>query len=139
ILHNGRNHLQVVHALWTLEGLMQLNLQDVQTVLGNPQWQIQAQAIVAAVSLASTVSKRELVDLITAHVSTQDTLLMPYAALAIESLGGVEGSVTEKWALERPDNRYLADALISGRNGRERPLLASIANKLPDTTSVLYQ
>src|SRR5690606_5770945 len=88
---------------------------------------------------ASTVSERELVDLITAHVAIQDTLLMPYAALAIGSLGGVGGSVTEQWAFERPDNRYLADALINGHDGLEQLLLASIANKLPDTTSVLYQ
>src|SRR5690606_15491301 len=47
ILRSGRNDLQVLHALWTLEGLRELNLADIQTVLERPQWQLRAQAMAA--------------------------------------------------------------------------------------------
>src|SRR5690606_23878631 len=37
------------------------------------------------------------------------------------------------------DNRYLADALISGHGGKEQRLLARLSNTLADTASVLYR
>ncbi|MEC3881357.1 DUF7133 domain-containing protein [Parapedobacter sp. 10938] len=138
ILRSGRNHVQVVHALWTLEGLTELNLADIQAVLERPQWQLRAQAIAAAVSLASTVPQKELADMITAHVSNRDTLLMPYAALAMAAFADLEDTASEQWALKYPNNKYLADALVSGLGGREQPFLKEIAEQLPDTTSALY-
>src|SRR3546814_7741191 len=77
--------------------------------------------------------------MITAHVSNRDTLLMPYAALAMAAFADLGGSSSEQWAVTYPDNKYLADALISGYAGQEQGLQTRIANKLPDTTSVLYQ
>src|SRR5690606_11372834 len=47
ILRHGSDSLQVVHALWTLEGLGQLSLPDVRIVLSRSQWQLRAQAIAA--------------------------------------------------------------------------------------------
>lgn len=139
ILLGAHNQLQVVHALWTLEGLMQLTLQDVQTVLRQPQWQVRAQAMAAAVSLAPTVSQKELTSMIAAHISPEDTLLMPYAALAIGALNGPGESAIEQWAVEHPESRFLADALVNGYRGKEQLLLANLADKLPDTTAVLYR
>src|SRR3546814_19715151 len=77
--------------------------------------------------------------MITAHVSNRDTLLMPYAALAMAAFADLGGSISEQWAVTYPDNKYLADALISGYAGQEQGLQTRIANKLPDTTSVLYK
>src|SRR3546814_17887755 len=77
--------------------------------------------------------------MITAHVSNRDTLLMPYAALAMAAFADLGGSISEQWAVTYPDNKYLADALISGYAGQEQGLQTRIAHKLPDTTSVLYQ
>ena len=138
ILRNADNSLQVIHALWTLEGLGRLTLADIRIVLERPQWQVRAQALAAAASLASTVLPRELLDLITTHISERDTLLMPYATLALATFTDLEGSTSEKWALEHPDNKYLADALISGIGGQEQLFLTKISKRLPDTTSVLY-
>src|SRR3546814_7232553 len=60
ILRSGRNHVQVVHSLWTLEGLTELNLADIQAVLERPQWQLRAQAIAAAESLRSEEHTSEI-------------------------------------------------------------------------------
>lgn len=139
ILRSGQNHLQVVHAMWTLEGVAQLNLTDIKTVLERPQWQLRAQAIAATPSLATKVPPHELVKLITTHVVAHDTLLMPHATLAMAAFADLEGSVSERWAIEQADNRFLADALISGYSGREQLLQTRIMAKLPDTSSVLYR
>ncbi|MGV3764168.1 DUF7133 domain-containing protein [Parapedobacter sp.] len=139
ILHSGHNPLQVAHALWTLEGLLQLTLADIQTVLERPQWQLRAQAIAATVSLAPTVPQNGLAELITAHVSNRDTLLMPYAALALAAFTDFEGPTSKRWAIEHPGDKYLADALISGLGGRERLFLTEMVNRLPDTASMLYR
>jgi len=139
ILRSGRNQLQVVHALWTLEGLAELDVKDIQNVMARPQWQLRAQAIAATISLASTVPQKKLADVITAHVSNRDTLLMPYAALTMAAFADLEGSVSEQWAATYADNRYLADALISGHGGKEQRLLARLSNTLADTASVLYR
>src|SRR5690606_3796582 len=47
LLRHSDNHFQVVHALWTLEGLRQLTIADVKTVLSRSPWQLRAQAIAA--------------------------------------------------------------------------------------------
>lgn len=139
ILRSGENNLQVVHALWTLEGLAQLTLADIQTVLERPQWQLRAQAIAATAALASTVPPQDKVDLITAYVSGRDTLLMPQAILAMATLGDLEGSASEQWTIEHPNNEYLVDAFISGLGGREESFLTKISKQLPDTTTLLYR
>lgn len=138
ILSGGDNSLQVAHALWTLEGLGHLTLPDIQTVLQRQPWQLRAQAIVATVSLASTVAQKELANLVTTYLSGQDTLLLPYATFAIASLTAMEGSVSAQWAIEHADNKYLADAVISGLEGQEHIFLQQLSARLPDTTSVLY-
>ncbi len=139
ILRIGKDDLQVVHALWTLEGLTQLTLEDIQTVLGRPQWQLRAQAIAAMASLGSTVAPTKKIELITAHVSGRDTLLMPYATLTMATFGDLEGSPSEQWATEHPDNKYVVDAFISGLGGLEQSFLRKISRQLPDTTTLLYQ
>src|SRR5690606_33774788 len=108
ILRDGSNDLQVVHALWTLEGLGALTVSDIRTVLGRRQWQLRAQAIAATVPLASTVPAKELADMITANVSDRDTLLMPYALLAIASFAPAENLANERWAISHAGDKYLA-------------------------------
>lgn len=139
ILRNGSNRLQVVHALWTLEGLRCLTLGDIQILLSRPQWQLRAQAIAATASLASSGPEEALVDLITNQVSGEDTLLIPYATLAMAAFADGKKQASEEWAIAHADNKYLADALISGLVGAEQRFLASLTRRLPDTTTVLYQ
>lgn len=139
ILQASDNDKQVAHALWTLEGLGQLDLADIRVLLERQQWQLRAQAISAAVSLAEKTPTEKLVNLIAAHVSESDTLLMPHAAFAIAAFADVDRSITEQWAIAHADNKYVADALISGIEGQEKALLTRIiSRKLPDTSSVLY-
>src|SRR5690606_36221791 len=107
--------------------------------MARPQWQLRAQAIAATISLASTVPQKKLADVITAHVSNRDTLLMPYAALTMAAFAELEGAVSAQMATTHADNRYLADALISGHGGKEQRLLARLSNALADTASVLYR
>ena len=139
ILRHSDNHFQVVHALWTLEGLRQLTVADIKTVLSRSPWQLRAQAIAATAPLASVVSEKELVDLITSHVSGSDTLLMPYATLAMAAFTDVEKQVTKQWAVTHADNGYLADALLSGLGGKEQRFMKDISGLLSDTAAALYQ
>ena len=144
LLQSGRNPLQVIHALWTLEGLGLLTIDDVRAVLAYPQWQVQAQAIAALPSLSGKVPLAQLVNVTETAVKTADTLLAPYAAMAIASLSAPDRLATisaiEQLAVGYADNRYVADALISGLEGHEEQFAQKIANQqVIDTASVLYR
>lgn len=139
LIRDGSNHWQVIHALWTLEGLGQLTVADLRVVLSHPEWQLRAQALAAAASLAPTVPEEELLDLVSSYASGTDTLLVPYATLSMAAFTEVEKQVDGQWATTHADNSYAADALISGLHGQEQQFLEKINRWLPDTATVLYR
>ncbi|WP_434547555.1 DUF7133 domain-containing protein [Parapedobacter pyrenivorans] len=143
LLQTGRNPLQVIHALWTLEGLGLLTIDDVRLVLRYPQWQVQAQALAALPSLGDEVPPEQLVGLVETTIKAADTLLAPYAALAITSIAAGHAAIaqaTGQLTVGYSDNRYVVDALISGWKGREDGIAREIASQqVIDTASVLYR
>ncbi|SKB33787.1 Cytochrome c, mono-and diheme variants [Parapedobacter luteus] len=143
LLHGTARPLQCTHALWTLEGLGQLTASDIQTVLAHPQWQVRAQALAALPSLAGMAAKDDLVAIAEKAVANGDTLLVPYAALAVASLGTVREPaimrIMERWATQYADNRYVADAIISAATGHEAQFMRAVAKRVPDTSMVVHK
>ena len=131
--------LRVVHAMWTLEGLGQLTVEDIRVVLSHAEWQLRAQALAAIPSLRQIVPEKQLVDLVTSQLSPTDTLLMPHVMLALTAFDDVEKLVDREWVVANSGNKYFADALLGGLGGKEQRFLANLTQWLPDTAVVLYQ
>ncbi|WP_177181244.1 DUF7133 domain-containing protein [Parapedobacter koreensis] len=143
LLTSGSDSLQCVHALWTLEGLGLLTVADIRTVLARPEWQVCAQALAAFPSLSGTATQKERIDILNAVIAKNDTLLAPYAALAVASLAPGDDSAVmhtvEQWAVQYADNRYITDAIISGVAGHEARLMQTVTKQVPDTSKALYR
>ena len=142
LLTNKDQPLQVVHALWTLEGLRQLTPDDISVVLEHPRWEVRAQALTALTSLKRTLSSAQVLDFLRVKISPKDTLLAPYAMLAMASLAKDFPDVvpvSENWAIAYAKDKYVSDALISGLEGHESEYLKTISSGKVDTATVLYR
>lgn len=143
LLKKDNEPLQTVHALWTLEGLGQLTLDDIRVVMERPQWEVRAQALAALTSLKNTIAPNQLVDFLNGAISQQDTMLAPYAILAMASLSGKRfpeiTPLSEKLAERYANDPYVSDALISGLSGHETTYLHEIARRRVDTATILHR
>lgn len=141
ILAQGTHPMQLVHALWTLEGLDQLTLDDVRQLLGRPQWELRAQAITALATLQGRELLPRLLQTLKSHVSPADTVLAPYVALTLAAFASTDRlsvlPFMELWAVTHADDRFVTDAVISGLAGVEESFAAQVALRVPDTTKVL--
>lgn len=142
-LQRGHNPLQVIHALWTLEGLGVLTIEDVRGVLQHPQWQVRAQAMASLPSLAEAVPNNQLTELITTTIARGDTTLIPYAAFVTAFLTTRDGKGIphriEQLALDHANNSYVVDALISGLEGHEEQFMRQVTKLVPDTATALHR
>src|SRR5690606_18489467 len=136
VISVARNPLHRVHALWTLEGLNELTMEDVEVLLLHPDWELRAQAVAALPSLAAVAPQKSLADLLAHVVARRDSLVLPYAVAAAAVLtANYSADLTgqfAKWATQFADNPYVTDALISGLEGQENQFLHSM-----DTSTVL--
>ncbi len=143
LLKQDKEPLQTVHALWTLEGLGQLTPDDIRVVMGHPRWEVRAQALAALTSLKNTIAPDQLVDFLKVAISPQDTVLAPYAALAMASLAGEHfpeiTSLSERLAETYANDRYVSDAVISGLGGGESTYLHELAQRKVDTSTILHR
>lgn len=140
-LPGSDNPLRVVHALWTLEGLGQLTVADIQTVWNHPKWEVRAQAVAALPSLATSVPVAQLMALMARDEVMNDTLLTPHVMLVLAELAAYEDGVSvptiTALAVRHSDNPYVVDAALSGLAGREQWFLDAFA--AADTATVLYR
>ncbi len=142
MLQKDAKPLPAVHALWTLEGLGALALDDVEVALRHSQWEVRAQAIAVLPSLQGIVPASQLADFVERSVDKRDTVLAPYAMLALASLqideGGRLASLSQYLAETYTDDPYIADAFISGLAGSEAAYLQRLERSEADTSTVLY-
>ncbi|PPL04204.1 Cytochrome C oxidase, cbb3-type, subunit III [Parapedobacter indicus] len=143
LLKKDNEPLPAVHALWTLEGLGQLTSDDIRIVLEHPRWEVRAQALAALTSLKKTVAPDQLKDLLTVAISPQDTVLAPYAMLAMASLANERfpeiPALSNRLAEAYANDRYVSDAFISGLGGHELTYLDEMERKKVDTSTVLHR
>ncbi|GAA0559555.1 DUF7133 domain-containing protein [Chitinophaga japonensis] len=131
----------LLHALWTLEGLGQLQLADVETVLlqANPYLKIQALAAMPAVIKPGQAD--QALALITPL--QQNVLLAPSVALLLPSIKQVNAKAAAQLQTELlhryADDRYVADAIISNMAGHEQELLQQLMQWNTDTSLVIHR
>lgn len=128
-----------LHALWTLEGLGQLQVEDVAAVLqaSNPYVRLQALAAMPAVITPQQVSR--VVQLITPLA--QSVLQAPSVALLLPYIKHVNPAAAAQLQTvllhKYANDRYVTDAIIANNAGHEQQLLDEVTKWNADTSLLI--
>ncbi len=135
-MNQTSNPLLAIHALWTLEGLNELKSTEVLSLLKQPLWTIRMQALTAVPSVLNKESANIFASALDQMIVQKDTLAAPYVGFLAHFIQKFD-AVKQKELLAKlistyPNNRYVADAVISNFQDEEeafgQTLTASLAN-----------
>jgi mono/diheme cytochrome c family protein len=112
LLKNTQAPLPLTHALWTLEGLNALQPADILPLLQNPDWTIRQQAL----ALINNNNYRTYLPVLKKLIDNNDTLAAPYIAFAT-----ADSQLLTQLSHKYPNNKYVADAVISHQSNKEIP------------------
>lgn len=136
-LKESSDPVEVVHAMWTLEGLGMLKYEDLADLFKHPDWKVRASALTAVSSVVNSNNYRQFAAEIRQAISGQDTLIAPYIAFQLHCISAFNQPMADTlWmdiAKKYPDNRYVADALITNIEKREKFFYNTIRSIEPDT------
>lgn len=136
----SRGTWQDLHAVWTLEGLHALSLDDVMAAFvkeGNTAFN---HSVLAALPSAVNKQNAGTVETLLAELSSRenDAAMAEYLAKALDKYRPGFSKHLSKTVYEAfPNNRFVADAVISNAQDRETQLMADITAWNPDTNLVI--
>ncbi|WP_347156529.1 DUF7133 domain-containing protein [Pontibacter chitinilyticus] len=129
--------LQAIHALWTLEGLGALQTDEVVALLKQPVWPVRMQALTVLPSVLDKTNYKQVVPVLEQLVTSNDALAAPYVAFLANSIRPLDkvaaDKLLQKVVKKYPDDKYVADAVISNLQGREGAFRKSIAGIASDS------
>lgn len=128
--------LGLIHAMWTLEGLQALTVNDIIALLRQPDENIRTQALAALPSLLNAANSAVVVPLLEQlAVSPRQAPAVAYVLPAVEKAAAARllRSIWQRF----PDNRFVADAVISNVRDREEALFEEITAWSADTNLVI--
>ncbi len=132
-----------IQAFWTLEGLGKLQDTAILPFLHSKNIHLQQQAIAAIVSGMNKNNVNQWLKEAAILFKNKEKELSPYiaflAAKAMQFNPDKAQPLLLKLALTHPDNKYVADAVISGLQGHEQTFFQEVNRKNEDTASVLYR
>ena len=130
--------LQLIHSMWTLEGLGILQLNDVLPLLQADQWAIRMQALSVIPSIISNKNYRQLLPVLQQMVNRNDTLAAPYIAFLLNSFRPLNAAVSDDLLLgltkQYGSDVYVADAIISNLQNKEATFYKQALKTNPDTS-----
>lgn len=133
--------LQVIHSLWTLEGLGALQPADIIPLLQQNEWPLRMQALSVLPSVMNKLTYQQYLPALEKMLNEKDTLSAPYLAFLAQYI-----RVYDKQAAERllisvmkryPESMYVADAVISNTFNNENSFLKQVSAVNPDTNLIL--
>ncbi len=138
-LHETAKSLGLLHAMWTLEGLQALTLTDLEPLLEQADPYVRAAAVAAIPSVLNNGNKAAVGALLEKQLKDQQ--LAPLATSVFPALQRVDAA-TAKRLLQLayrsyPNNKYVADAVISNVKDKEAELMNEITAWNPDSTLVI--
>ncbi|WP_119080434.1 DUF7133 domain-containing protein [Chitinophaga alhagiae] len=138
-LHDAAQPLAAMHALWALEGLHALTLADVLPLLRQPDATLRSQAITVLPAVMSSGNAKEIAAVLEDMMA--DSLQAPVATLVLPALRQKDAPAAARLLQQAwrsyPNNRVMADAVISNVKDKEAALLSDIAAWDPDTNLVI--
>lgn len=135
--------LLAIHALWTLEGLNQLNKGEVLALLNEPQWVIRMQALTAIPSVINADSYQQFANVLDKMIVNKDSLAAPYIGFLTNQIQRFDKNSAKMLAQNLirayPANRFVADAVISNLENQEETFQTEISASLPNQKLVINQ
>ncbi|HWZ34654.1 MAG TPA: hypothetical protein VNW51_00765, partial [Mucilaginibacter sp.] len=133
----SNNVLQVIHAMWTLEGFGELNADQVLALLKSAEWKIRMQALTASPNIINSKNYSQFAKVLTQMVADNDTTAAPYVGFVTASIQKYDRKVADgilySLAKKYPKNNYVGDAIVSNLQGREEAFQKEMLAALPDT------
>ena len=137
-LKNTTNPLHVIHAMWVLEGLSALQTNEVLALLKHTEWPIRMQALTVLPSVMNITSYPFYTAALRQMMAGGDELAAPYIGFLANYLKPFDEIAAKDMLLslvkKYPDNRFVADAVISNQRFREQEFEKAIAGIVPDTS-----
>lgn len=135
--------LKAIHAMWVLEGLSALKTDEVLRLLSSAQEKVMIQALSVIPSVISGSSSlfysKALIELLSADRSA----IAPYIAFVANHIQPYEPDAAWKLliglAQKYPDNRYVADAILSNLAYQEEKFATELAIVLPNKNLLIHQ
>ncbi|REA59743.1 dehydrogenase [Dyadobacter luteus] len=131
-IEQKENPLFALHALWTLEGLEALKTEEVLAFINNAAWVYKMQGLTAVPAVISKDNYARFSNALDLLIASGDTLAAPYVAFLAPSIKPFDSAAStnllKKLALAYPDNRYVADAIVSNLQDEEEPFLTSLTS-----------
>ncbi|WP_256005814.1 DUF7133 domain-containing protein [Pedobacter deserti] len=132
------NPLLTIHALWTLEGLHALETNEVVNLLKNADTHIRLQALTVIPSVLHMQSAPVYIAALQHMLESNDEPALPYIAYLASYLKAYNQRAADELLLalakRQPENKYLADAIVSNLEYREEAFAATLSQALPDTS-----
>ena len=142
-VNESRNQLEIIHALWTLEGLDALKPDDVLPLLRRPSWKIRMQALSVLPSIINKRNYKEIFTGLEQLILENDTLSAPYIAFLANDLYPYDKVAARNVLLRLvkrfPANKYVVDAVISSSQNRELILQRDVFAFLPDSNQIIQK
>ncbi|MCD8739144.1 c-type cytochrome [Mucilaginibacter roseus] len=135
----GSDHLKTIHALWTLEGLNALNSEQLIPFLSSTNAWLRVEALGIVPSVVNKASYKTYSSVLQRIVQNPDEVTAPYIAYLYPVLSRYDkpgaNKLLKQLATLYPQNKYVADAVISNLSGRE----AQFTSVLNDTAAVFVK
>ncbi|MDR6781813.1 mono/diheme cytochrome c family protein/glucose/arabinose dehydrogenase [Pedobacter africanus] len=135
-IRNGKP-LQVMHAVWVLEGLSALETNAVLTLLKSESWPVRMQALSVLPSVINGSSYPYYVKALRELVSQSDARTAAYIAFAAHYIRPFDGAAAQHLLMELvkkyPDDAYVASAVLSNLAYREEGAAEEVLALKPDT------
>lgn len=123
LLYGDQSVITKIHALWTLEGLGDLKENDIIKLLKMKNEALQIEALTVLFNRLDQNNYKYYLQAINHLISENDSLTAPYIAHVVNKIFKYTPRDADVyWSRliqQYPDNRYVADAIISGTQGKE--------------------
>lgn len=143
LVQNSSRELEIIHALWTLEGLGELSEKEVLPLLSHssPALRIQGFGLIPSVITAGNYPL--FVAEWHKRLQANDVLTFPYIAYNLHNImqfnQETAWDLLQQLARLQPDNPYVADAVISNLYDRESRFQKELSALAGDTNSVIHK
>jgi mono/diheme cytochrome c family protein/glucose/arabinose dehydrogenase len=135
------NTLFAIHALWTLEGLGALQTDEVLGLLNSPNWTLRMEALTSVPSVISKDNFQKITAALDQLLTRNDTLAAPYVAFLAPQVKKFDAKLATnlltKVAVAYPQNRFVADAVISNLQDDEEDFQKTLMASLKGTDFTL--
>ncbi len=140
-LQQTGKQLQVIHSLWTMEGLGALQPADIIPLLQQNEWPLRMQALSVLPSVMNKDTYQQYLPALEKILDEKDTLAAPYLAFLAQYIRLYDKQAAEQLLIsvikQYHQSMYVADAVISNTYNNETSFLKQVSAINPDTNLII--